>query len=117
MPPAAPEWQAQAPNLSPRAFAFAAASSRFFGGAFVSSERRRRVEIPAISSTAARNELSFAFDGLLKPLIFLTNWSEAARISSAVTGGSKLNRVLIFLHIQYDLKVPELPSGVKDASG
>jgi PhnB protein len=40
-----------------------------------------------------------AFDGLLKPLIFLTNWSEAARISSAVTGGSKLKRVLMFLHI------------------
>ena len=44
---------------------------------------------------------SFAFDGLLKPLIFLTNWSEAARISSPVTGGSKLKRVLIFLHIGY----------------
>ena len=93
-------WQTHAPNLSAaRAFALAASSSRFFGGAFVSSERRRRVEMPAISSTAARNELSFAFDGLLKPLIFLTNWSEAARISSAVTGGSKLKRVLIFLHI------------------
>ena len=90
----------QAPNLSAaRAFAFAASSSRFFGGALVSSERRRRVEIPAISSTAARNEASFAFDGLLKPLIFLTNWREADRTSSAVTGGSKLKRVLIFLHM------------------
>ncbi len=82
-----------------RAFAFAASSSRFFGGALVSSARRRRVEMPAISSTAASNAPSFAFDGLLKPLIFLTNWSEAARISSEVTGGSKLKRVLIFLHI------------------
>src|SRR5713226_3076379 len=94
----------QAPNLSAaRAFAFAASSSRFFGGAFVSRERRRRIEMPAISSTAARNEPSFAFDGLLKPLIFLTNWSEAARTSSSVTGGSKLKRVLIFRHIQFDL--------------
>src|SRR5437667_10869954 len=93
-------WPTQARNLSAaRAFAFAASSSRFFGGALVSSERRRRVEIPAISSTAARNEASFAFDGLLKPLIFLTNWSEADRTSSAVTGGSKLKRVLIFLHM------------------
>jgi hypothetical protein len=76
-------WQTQALNLSAaRAFAFAASSSRFFGGAFVSSARRRRVEMPAISSTAASNAPSFAFDGLLKPLIFLTNWSEAARISS-----------------------------------
>src|SRR5713226_170707 len=59
----------------------------------------RRAEIPAISSTAARNAASLALDGLLKPLIFLTNWSDAARISSAVTGGSKLKSVLIFLHI------------------
>src|ERR1700680_198066 len=64
----------QAPNLSAaRAFAFAASSSRFLGGALVSSERRRRLERPAPSSTAARNEASFAFDGLLNPLIFLTN--------------------------------------------
>jgi hypothetical protein len=86
----------QDPNLSAeRALAFAASSSRFFGGASVSSERRRRVEMPEISSIAARNEASLAFDGLLKPLIFLTNWREAARISSSVTGGSKLKRTLI----------------------
>ena len=36
---------------------------------------------------------------LTKPLTFLTNCSEAARISSSVTGGSKLNKVLMFLHI------------------
>src|SRR6202050_1792787 len=90
----------QSPNrTAARAFALAASSSRFFGGAFVFSERRRRVEIPATSSTADRNKLSFAFDGLVNPLIFLTNWREAARISSSVTGGSKLNRIFIFLHI------------------
>jgi hypothetical protein len=38
----------------------------------------------------------------LKPLIFLTNCSEAARTSSSVTGGSKLKSVLIFLHIGLD---------------
>src|SRR6266852_7649497 len=98
--PSGSVWLPQGPNLSAaRAFAFAASSSRLFGGAFVSSARRRRVEMPAISSTAASNAPSFAFDGLLKPLIFLTNWSEAARISSEVMGGSKLKRVLIFLHI------------------
>jgi hypothetical protein len=43
----------QSPNLSAaRALALAASSSRFFGGAFVSSERRSRIEMPAISSTA-----------------------------------------------------------------
>jgi len=56
--------------------------------------------MPAMSSTAARKALSLAFDGLLKPLIFLTNWREAARTSSSVTGGSKLKRVLMFLHTQ-----------------
>src|SRR5438270_8763377 len=98
----------QTPNLSAaRAFDRAASSSRFLGNAFVWSELRRRVEISAISSTAARNEPSFALDGLLKPLIFLTNWSEAARISSGATGGSKLKSVLIFLHISFDLS-PQL---------
>lgn len=53
----------------------------------------------AISSTAVRNAVSLAFDGLLKSLTFLTNCNEAARISSSVTGGSKLKRVLMFLHI------------------
>src|SRR5580704_4080395 len=45
------------------------------------------------------NAASLAFDGLLKPLIFLTNCSEAARTSSGVTGGSKLKSVLMFLHM------------------
>lgn len=57
--------------------------------------------MPATSSTAARNRVSFALDGLVKPQIFLTNWREAARISSSVAGGSKLKRVLIFLHIAH----------------
>src|SRR3981189_103810 len=101
----------QAPNLSAaRAFAFAASSSRFLGGALVSSERSRRLEMPATSSTAARNEASFAFDGLLNPLIFLTNCSEAARTSSSRTAGSKLKRVLIFLHIKDDLNLSECPA-------
>jgi hypothetical protein len=100
LPPAA----TQSPNLAAaRAFAFVASSSRFFGGAFVSSEWRKRLETEAISSTAARNASSFAFDGLLKPLIFLTNWSDEARISSVVTGGSKLNSVLMFLHMCFGL--------------
>jgi hypothetical protein len=42
---------------------------------------------------------SFACDGLLKPVIFLMNCSEAARTSSGVTGGSKLKSGLMFLHI------------------
>jgi hypothetical protein len=53
----------------------------------------------ATSSTASRNAASFALDGLVKPVIFLTNCSDAARTSSSVTGGSKLKSVLMFLHI------------------
>jgi len=89
------------PNLSAaRALAFAASSSRLFGVAVVSSERKRRAQTFAISSTALSNAASFAFDGLWKPVIFRTNCSEAARTSSGVTGGSKLNRGLIFLHTE-----------------
>src|ERR1700704_5787888 len=108
-----------APNLpAARALAFAASSSRLFGGALVSSERRRRIEMPVTSSTAARNEPSLAFDGLLKPLIFLTNCSEAARTSSSVTGGSKLKSVLIFLHISMYLEFSErVKQGVRRTSG
>jgi len=61
----------QVPNLSAApAFAFAASSSRFLDAAFVSSERRRRVEIPAIPSTAAMNEASFAFGRLIEAADF-----------------------------------------------
>ena len=82
-----------------RARALAASSARSFGGAFVSSELRRVLVVAAISSTAARNAASLAFDGLLKPLTLRTNCNEAARISSSVAGGSKLKRLLMFLHI------------------
>src|SRR6185295_5979948 len=79
--------------------AFAASCSRLRGGAVVSSDLRRLRETVVTSSTATRNAGSLARDGLLKPLSFLTNCSAAARISSSVTGGSKLNRVLMFLHM------------------
>lgn len=52
-----------------------------------------------ISSIAALNAASFARDGLLNPEIFLTNWTDAFRTSSGVTGGSKLNRFFMFRHI------------------
>jgi pantetheine-phosphate adenylyltransferase len=41
---------------------------------------------------------------LVKPLIFLTNWIDAARISSSVTGGSKLNSGLMLLHMALGLQ-------------
>ena len=50
-------------------------------------------------STARSKAASFAFDGLLNPESFLTNCTDDAKISSDVAGGSKLNNVLIFLHI------------------
>jgi len=45
------------------------------------------------------NASSLVFDGLVKPLIFRTNCSDAARSSSSVTGGSKLKSGLIFRHM------------------
>src|SRR6267142_2092061 len=81
-----------------RARAFTASAARSRGGAVVCNERSRRPETSAISSIAARNAASFAFDGLLKPLNLRTNCNDAARISSSVTGGSKLKSVRIFLH-------------------
>ena len=53
----------------------------------------------ATSSTARLNASSFVFDGFVKPLILRTNCSDAARTSSSVTGGSKLNNGLMLRHI------------------
>lgn len=53
----------------------------------------------AMSSTARSNAKRLAFDGLSNPLSFRTNWSDAARISSSVAGGSKLKSVLMLLHM------------------
>ena len=54
---------------------------------------------PATSSTARLNAASLAFDGLVNPLIFRTNWRDAARTSASVVGGSKLNSGRILRHI------------------
>ena len=68
--------------------------------AVASSEASSRAEIRATSSTAAAKAASFAREGFVKPLILRTYWSEAARISSSVAGGAKLNNVLMFLHMR-----------------
>jgi hypothetical protein len=46
---------------------------RSLGDEFVASEPRRWHEVAVISDTAEKKAASLAFDGLLKPLIFLTN--------------------------------------------
>ena len=100
----------QSPNrAAARAFALAASSSRFFGGAVVSRDRSRRVEAAATSSMACKNAASFDFEGFVNPLIFLTNCSDAAWISSSETDGSKLNNVLIFRHIYLANLLPHAP--------
>jgi hypothetical protein len=70
----------------------------------------------AISSMAAWKDASLALDGLWKPLIFRTNWSEASRTSSGATGGSKLKSVLMFLHMVNEVSVAELGPRDKVAS-
>src|SRR5689334_17617126 len=82
-----------------RSRAFAASSSRLRGGALVSSETSSFFETAATSSTARSNAASFAFEGLWKPESLRTNCSDAARISSSVTGGWKLKSVLMLLHM------------------
>ena len=64
------------------------------------NESTRVRAVAATASTARLNASSFVFDGLVKPLIFLTNWSDAARTSSSVVGGSKLKSGRILRHIR-----------------
>src|SRR5947209_5110343 len=82
-----------------RAWALTASSVRFLRDAFVSSELRRLLSTAAIASTAAKKAASLALDGEFMPLTLRTNCNAAARISSSVAGGSKLKRILMFLHI------------------
>src|SRR5262249_21078764 len=95
------------PNLAAvLARARAASTSRLRGSEFVTSDPISARAAAVTSSTAWLNTTSFAFDGLAKPLSLRTNCSDAARTSSSVAGGSKLNRVLMLLHM-----AP--PSGVR----
>src|SRR4030095_11757645 len=90
------------PNLcAARTFALAASASRSRGVAVDFSEPSSCADTLAMSSTAAANAFSFAFEGRLKPLILRTNCSDASRISCSVTGGAKLNSVLMFLHTTF----------------
>src|SRR5881396_638112 len=90
------------PNRSTaRARARAASISRFRGPASVTSESNKARAAAVISLTARSNAASLARDGFVKPESFLTNWSEASRISSSVAGGSKLNSVLMFRHMGF----------------
>ena len=57
----------------------------------------------ATSSTARSNTASFAFDGLVAPLILRTYWSAASRTSSGVAVGSKLWSTLMFRHMPLTL--------------
>jgi hypothetical protein len=68
---------------------------------FVSREWRSSWAACVTLSIARLKAGSLVLEGLVKPLNFLTNCNEDARISSSVAGGSKLCRVLIFRHIRY----------------
>ena len=80
----------EAKRWADRSFARAASVSRSFGVAVDCRDSSSRLEIRVISSTASWNAASFAFEGRTIPLIFRTYWSDAARTSSGVAGGSKL---------------------------
>src|SRR5262249_17007465 len=82
-----------------RCLARSASTARSRGGALVTSECRSSRATSVVRSTARRNAASFICDGRLKPESLRTNWSAAARISSSLTGGSKLNSVLMLRHM------------------
>jgi hypothetical protein len=93
---------ARGPNrAADLARARAASASRSRGSAAVTRASTRTRAVAATSSTARSKAALLALDGVLKPLSFLTNWSDAARISSSDAGGWKLNSVLMFLHISW----------------
>tara|TARA_R110002074_G_scaffold273857_1_gene445419 strand:- start:1746 stop:2174 length:429 start_codon:yes stop_codon:yes gene_type:complete len=79
--------------------ALAASTSRFFGAADVTRASSSRVADSVISLMASSKAASLAFDGRAEPLSLRTNCSAEARISASLAGGSKLNRVLMFLHM------------------
>ena len=68
------------------------------GGALVTSASSSRDVAAATSSTARANAASLAFEGARDPLTLRTYCSDAARISSGVVGGSKLDSVRMFRH-------------------
>ena len=77
-----------------RALAFAASVSRLRGSAWVTRPWISRCAAAVTSATACSNAASLAREGTENPLSLRTNWSDAARISRSVAGGSKLKRVL-----------------------
>jgi hypothetical protein len=79
--------------------AFIASASRSRAGLAVSSDCRSRRAASDTSSTARLNAASLTLDGFVNPLSLRTNCSADARISSSLAGGSKLNSVRIFRHI------------------
>lgn len=89
----------QAKRTALLARAFSASSSRLRGRCDVSIESSSSRAHSAIERTARSNAASFRFDGLVVPLSFRTNCNAASWISSSVAGGSKLNSVLMFLHM------------------
>lgn len=84
-----------------RSRAFSASVCRSRGLAWVDSDFINTRAAAATSSTAWVNAASLTFDGVLKPLNLRTNCNDAARISCSVAGGSKLNSVLMFLHMRF----------------
>ena len=76
--------------LRGRARAFAASTSRSFGGAVVTSSSSSRRVAAAISPTARSNAFSLACDGRAEPLSLRTYCSAASCTSASGAGGAKL---------------------------
>ena len=88
-----------AKRFADRARAFAASTSRFFGGAVETSSFSRCCVACATSFTARWKAASLAFDGFDIPAIFRTYCRAASCTSAELAGGSKLFKGLMFRHI------------------
>ena len=80
--------------------AFAASTSRYRGGAFVTRESSSLCAALATRSPARSKAIWFALESRVEPLGLRTNCSDDALISSSVAAGLKLWSVLIFRHMQ-----------------
>ena len=84
-------------------------AARRWSTASRSAGARRRPSRRSLDRTPPRSPST----AQLNPLSLRTNWSDAARISSSVAGGSKLKSVLMFRHIVSSPWIFDVMSGLQ----
>lgn len=93
-------YRATVNRLRERSIARAVSTARSRGDALVTSPPSSSRVTRATSSVARSKAARLASDGRVEPLTLRTYWSAAARTSSSVAGGSKLNSRRMLRHIR-----------------